>query len=352
MAIDEAKLEQFMGQAVTELSAVAGGAMNLIGDRLGLWKAMAGAGPLSSAEVAERTACDERMVREWLSAQVAATWVDYDAAADTFTLTDEVAFVTANEDSPVFLGGAWQLQASIYTDIEKTIAAVKSGKGVAWHEHSHDLFEGVERFFRPGYNASLVPEWLPALDGVVEKLERGCKVADVGCGHGASTIILAQTYPNSTFVGFDYHDASIVNARKAAAEAGVADRVTFEVAPAQSYPGSDYDLVAFFDCLHDMGDPAGAARHVRSTLAADGTWLLVEPMANDTLAESINPVARLYYASSVTICLPASLAQDVALGLGNQVPESRYNEIITDAGFTQFRRATETPFNRVFEARP
>jgi 2-polyprenyl-3-methyl-5-hydroxy-6-metoxy-1,4-benzoquinol methylase len=352
MAIDEAKLEQFMGQVVTELSAVGGGAMNLIGDRLGLWKALAGAGPSTSTEVADRASCNERYVREWLAAQAAAGYIEYDGATGTFTLSDEVAFATADESSPVFLGGAWQLQASIYTDIEKTIAAVKTGEGVAWHEHSHDLFEGVERFFRPGYNAHLVPEWLPALDGVVEKLERGAKVADVGCGHGASTIILAQEYPNSTFVGFDYHDASIVKARKAAAEAGVADRVSFEVAPAQSYPGTDYDVVAFFDCLHDMGDPEGAARHVRSTLAADGTWLLVEPMASETLTDSINPLARLYYASSVTICLPASLAQDVALGLGNQVPESRYNQLITDAGFSRFRRAAETPFNRVFEARP
>jgi SAM-dependent methyltransferase len=352
MAIDETKMEELMGKVVTELGAGVGLALHRLGDQLGIWKAMAGAGPLTPSEVAERTGCHERYIREWLAAEATGGYVDYDASDGTFTLSDEVAFAMADEQSPFFLGGAWQIACSVYDVLPKLATAFTTGDGVPWADHSHDLFEGVERFFRPGYNANLVAEWLPALDGVVEKLERGAKVADVGCGHGASTIILAQAYPNSTFVGFDYHDASIITARKAAAEAGVADRVTFEVAPAQSYPGTDYDLVAFFDCLHDMGDPDSAARHVRSTLADDGTWLLVEPYSNASLTENINPVGRVFYASSVLICLPASLADEGRRGLGNQVPDTQWAELTKSAGFSRLRRATETPFNRVFEVRP
>ncbi|HZN16561.1 MAG TPA: class I SAM-dependent methyltransferase [Acidimicrobiales bacterium] len=352
MAIDESKIEEFMGKVVTELGACEGVALHRIGDQLGIWKAMAGAGALTPAQVAERASCDERYVREWLAAETAAEYIEYDEATGTFTLNDLVAAAMADEDSPMFLGGAWQLACSVFTDLPKVTAAFKTGGGVGWGEHSHDLFEGVERFFRPGYNTNLVAEWLPALDGVVEKLEAGAKVADVGCGHGASTIILAQAYPNSTFVGYDTHDASIVHARKAAAEAGVADRVTFEVAPAQSYPGTGYDLVCFFDCLHDMGDPDGAAKHVRSTLADDGTWLLVEPYANGSLTENMNPVGRVYYASSTLICLPASLADEGRRGLGNQVPDDTWAEVTQAVGFSRFRRATETAFNRVFEVRP
>jgi SAM-dependent methyltransferase len=352
MAIDESKIEEFMGKVVTELGAAEGVALHRIGDQLGIWKAMAGAGPLTAADVAERSGCSERYLQEWLSAEAVGGYIEYDESTGTFTLDDLVAAAMSDEDSPLFVGGAWQLACSVFTDLPKVTKAFTTGGGVGWADHSHDLFEGVERFFRPGYNANLVSEWLPALDGVVEKLEAGARVADVGCGHGASTIILAQAFPNSTFVGFDNHDASIVIARKAAAEAGVADRVSFEVAPAQSYPGTGYDLVCFFDCLHDMGDPDGAAKHVRSTLADDGTWLLVEPYSNGSLAENMNPVGRVYYASSVLICLPASLADEGRRGLGNQVPDDTWADVTAEAGFTQFRRATETAFNRVFEVRP
>jgi SAM-dependent methyltransferase len=352
MAIDEAKLEAFMGKVVTELGAGMGLPLHRLGDQLGIWKAMAGAGPLTPSEVAERTGCYERHIREWLAAESVGGFVEYDESAGTFTLTDEVAFAMADETSPVFLGGAWQLAASVWEALPKLAQGYKTGAGVAWADHSHDLFEGVERFFRPGYNANLVTAWLPALEGVVDKLERGATVADVGCGHGASTIIMAQAFPNSTFTGFDYHDASIVAARKAAADAGVADRVSFEVAPAQTYPGTGYDLVCFFDCLHDMGDPDTAARHVRSTLADDGTWLLVEPYSNGNLVADSNPVGRVFYSSSVLICLPASLADEGRRGLGNQVGDAQWSEILGAAGFSNVRRATETPFNRVFEVRP
>jgi SAM-dependent methyltransferase len=352
MAVDEAKLEAFMGKVVTELGAGLGFPMHRIGDQLGIWKAMAGAGPLTPAEVAERSGCHERYIKEWLSAETAGGYVEYDDAAGTFTLEDEVAYAMADESSPVFLGGAWQVATSVFESLPKLAEAYRTGGGVAWGDHTHNLFEGVERFFRPGYNANLVTSWLPALDGVVEKLERGARVADVGCGHGASTIIMAQAFPNSTFTGFDYHDASIVSARKAAAEAGVADRVSFEVAAAQSYPGAGYDLVAFFDCLHDMGDPDSAARHVRSTLADDGTWLLVEPYSNGNLVEDCNPVGRVFYSSSALICLPASLADEGRRGLGNQVGDSAWADILGAAGFTRCRRAAETHFNRVFEVRP
>jgi SAM-dependent methyltransferase len=350
--IDEAAINEFMGKVVTELGAAEGVALHRIGDQLGIWKAMAGQGALTPEQVAERSTCDARYVREWLSAEAVGGYVEYDEASGTFTLTDLVAAAMADEDSPMFLGGAWQLVCSLFEDLPKSTEAFKTGGGVGWADHSHDLFEGVERFFRPGYNANLVTEWLPALDGVVAKLEAGAHVADVGCGHGASTIIMAQAYPNSTFVGYDNHDASILHARKAAADAGVADRVTFEVAPAQSYPGTGYDLVCFFDCLHDMGDPDGAAKHVRSTLADDGTWLLVEPYANGSLTENMNPVGRVFYASSTLICLPASLADEGRRGLGNQVPDATWADVTKAVGFSQFRRATETAFNRVFEVRP
>jgi SAM-dependent methyltransferase len=350
MAIDEAKLGELMGKIVVELGAAEGVALHRIGDDRGIWKAMAGAGPLTSDEVARRSGCAERYVREWLAAETLAGYVDHDAGA--FTLSDEVAFAMADEESPVYMGGAWQLTCALFDALPKVTEGFRTGNGVAWADHGHDLFEGVERFFRPGYNANLIDGWLPALDGVVEKLQAGASVADVGCGHGASTIIMAQAFPSSTFVGFDYHDASIVAARKAAAEAGVADRVTFEVAPAQTFPGTGYDLVCFFDCLHDMGDPDGAARHVRSTLADDGTWLLVEPAAFESLAESNNPVSRVFYASSTLVCLPASLADEGQRGLGNQVSDSEWAELTTAAGFSSLRRATETPFNRVFEVKP
>ncbi len=352
MAIDEGKLEAFVGGAVVDLGAAVSTALTVIGDKLGLYRAMAGAGPLTPAEVASRTGTNERLVREWLANQAAGGYVSYDAATGTFTLPEEQAFALAQEDSPVFLGGFAQVVLSIYRDLPKVLDAFTGDGGLGWHEHDHELFHGTERFFRPGYAANLESAWIPALDGVDAKLRAGARVADVGCGHGASAIVLAQAYPTSTFVGFDYHVASIDRARKAAAEAGVSDRVTFEVASAQDYPGTGYDLVAFFDCLHDMGDPAGAARHVLSTLAPDGTWLLVEPYAHDRIEDNLNPVGRVFYGASTVICTPASLSQEVGLGLGAQAGEARLREVVTGAGFTRFRRATETPFNLVLEARP
>ena len=352
MAIDEGKLEAFVGGAVVDFGAAISTAMAVVGDKLGLYRAMAGAGPLAPADVAARTGTDERLVREWLANQAAGGYVTYDPATETFTLPEEQAYALAQEDSPVFLGGFAQVVLSIYRDLPKVIEAFTTGRGLGWHEHDHELFHGTERFFRPGYAANLESAWIPALDGVDAKLRAGARVADVGCGHGASTVVLAKAYPASTFVGYDYHPASIDAARKAAAEAGVADRVTFEVASAKDYPGTGYDLVAFFDCLHDMGDPAGAAAHVLSTLAPDGTWLLVEPYANDRIEDNLNPVGRIFYSASTLICTPCSRSQEVGLALGAQAGEERLRAVVSEAGFTRFRRATETPFNLILEARP
>jgi SAM-dependent methyltransferase len=350
--VDEARLNDFLGQMVGDLGAAANAPLMLIGDKLGLYKALAEAGPLSPAELAARTGTAERFVREWLAAQAAAGYVAYDAAADAYAMPPEQAAVLADEASPVFLAGLFESLYAMMVAEPKIREAFRSGEGVGWHEHHPCLFSGTERFFRTGYRAHLVQEWLPALDGVVAKLERGASVADVGCGHGASTVIMAEAFPNSRFVGFDYHAASIERAREAAAEAGVADRVRFEVAAAKEYPGNGYDLVATFDCLHDMGDPAGAARHVRETLAPDGTWLIVEPFAGDALADNLNPVGKLYYAASTMLCTPASLSQEVGLGLGAQAGEARLRDVVTQGGFGRFRRATATPFNLVLEARP
>ncbi len=352
MAIDEAKLEAFMGRVVGEAGAALNAALVVIGDRLGLYRAMAGAGPLTSEALAERTGCAERYVREWLRAQAAGGFVAYDPATDRYTLPEEQALVLANEDSPAFVPGLYQVIAAAIRDEPRVTQAFRTGNGVGWHEHDPELFHGTERFFRTGYNTHLVSAWIPALDGVEERLRRGARVADVGCGHGASTILMARAYPRSTFVGFDYHRPSIAWARKAAANAGVDDRVTFEVASAQAYPGAGYDLVAFFDCLHDMGDPVGAARHVRETLAPDGTWMIVEPFAHDRVEDNLNPVGRLFYCASTLVCTPASLAQEVGLALGAQAGEARLREVVTAASFSRFRRATWTPFNLVLEARP
>jgi len=350
--IDEAKLEAFMGQAVTDMGAIISAPLFVIGEKLGLYKAMAGAGPLTSQEVADRSGAAERYVREWLRNQAAGGYVVYDPDSDRYTLPDEHALALADEESPFYILGVYDSIASLYADEEKILEAFRSGEGMAWHEHDHRLFRGTERFFRPGYRAHLVAEWIPALDGVQEKLEQGAKVADVGCGHGASTIIMAEAFPNSQFFGFDYHDASIERAREAAAEAGVEERITFDVAAAKDYPGEGYDLVAVFDCLHDMGDPAGAAAHVHETLDADGTWMIVEPYANDRVEDNLNPVGRVFYGASTVICTPASLSQEVGLALGAQAGESRLAEVIMEGGFTRVRRATETPFNLILEARP
>ncbi len=307
MAMDQAKLDEFMGRLLHDMGAAATGALVLIGDKLGLYKALAAGGPLSPAELAARTNTAERYVREWLAAQAAAGYVQYQPEAGTYAMTPEQALALADEQSPVFAAGAFEVIASMFKDEPKVSQAFRTGRGVGWHEHSSCLFRGTERFFRAGYAAHLVPHWLPALTGVCEKLKRGAKVADVGCGHGASTIVMAQAFPQSTFTGFDYHGPSVERARQAAREAGVEARCRFEVADAKSYPGTGYDLVAVFDCLHDMGDPVGVARFVHQSLDADGTWLIVEPYANDSVEGNLNPVGRMFYAASTMICVPASL---------------------------------------------
>jgi 2-polyprenyl-3-methyl-5-hydroxy-6-metoxy-1,4-benzoquinol methylase len=311
---------------------------------------MASAGPMTAAELAAKTGCAERYVREWLAAQAAGEYVAYDAATQRFTLPPEQAMALAFENSPAYLPGAFQLVTSLLKDEPKIAEAFRTGVG--WHEHDPGLFEGTERFFRPGYAAHLVGEWIPALGDMEARLRAGARVADVGCGHGASTILMAQAFPKSTFIGFDYHSGSIEWARGVAAKAGVSDRVTFEVASSKAYPGNDYDLVTFFDCLHDMGDPVGAAAHVRASLRPDGCWMIVEPMAGDKLEQNLNPVGRLYYAASTMVCTPASLSQEVGLALGAQAGETRLRDVVTKGGFTRFRRATETPFNMILEARP
>lgn len=352
MQIDEAKLNEFMGKAVGEMGAAMNAALVLLGEKLGLYKAMAGAGPLSPAELARKTGTTERYVHEWLNAQAAGGYVTYDAATARYTLPDEQAFALAVEDSPAYLPGAFQVISAVIKDQPVIAEAFRTGAGVGWHEHDPDLFEGTERFFRPGYAANLISAWIPALEGVERKLKSGARVADVGCGHGASTILMAQAYAKSRFVGFDYHGRSIDRAWQSATDAKVGDRVGFQVARAKEYPGKGYDLVTFFDCLHDMGDPVGAAAHVRETLAPDGTWMIVEPYAHDHIEENLNPVGRLFYCASTMICTPASRAQEVGLGLGAQAGEARLREVVTSGGFKHFRRATETPFNLIFEARP
>jgi SAM-dependent methyltransferase len=352
MSIDQAKLDKFLGQFVADLGGTMNAALVVIGEKLGLYKAMAGSGPMTSHDVSKKTGVDERYIREWLSAQAAGGYMAYDAATQRFELPPEQALALADENSPAYLPGAFELALSALRDEEKVTEAFRVGKGMGWHEHDPGLFRGTERFFRPGYAANLVSSWIPALEGVQGKLERGGRVADVGCGHGASTILMAQAYPNAEFVGYDYHDRSIEWARRAAQGAGVADRVRFEVASAKNYPGRDYDFVAFFDCLHDMGDPVGAASHVRQTLRSDGTWMIVEPFANDRLEDNLNPVGRLYYCASTMICTPASKSQEVGLALGAQAGESRLRQVVTEGGFRHFRRATTTPFNLILEARP
>jgi SAM-dependent methyltransferase len=350
-AIDPDKLQEFVFRAVGEVGATLNTALVVLGDKLGLYRALAGAGGLSPAQLAERTGTSERYVREWLNAQAAGGYIAYDPDSGCYSLLPEQAAALTDADSPAFLPGIFQLALGSMIDSPRIAERVRSGDGLGWHEHVHDVHEGCERFFRPGYNANLVASWLPSLDGVVEKLERGALVADVGCGHGSSTILMAQAFPNSTFVGSDYHGGSIQTARQRAQDAGVADRVRFEVEPAAAYTGTGYDLVTMFDCLHDMGDPIGAARHVHGTLAPDGTWMVVEPRAGDRVEDNLNPVGRVYYGFSTLLCTPASLSQDVGLALGAQAGEARIRNVIETGGFTRFRRAAETPFNLVFEAR-
>src|ERR1700735_1764636 len=350
--INEAKLHEFMMKAVGEMGAAMNAALILVGDKLGLYKAMAGAGPMTSAELAAKTKTTERYVREWLSAQAAGGFVTYDASSQKFTLPPEQAMALADEQSPVFLPGFFQAVSACIIDEPKISEVFRTGKGVGWHEHHHSLFAATERFFRPNYRAHLISEWIPALDGTEAKLKAGAKVADVGCGLGTSTILMAQAYPKSSFVGFDYHDGSIKMAREAATKANVGDRVKFEVAKAKDYPGRGFDFVAFFDCLHDMGDPEGAAKHVKESMAADGTWMIVEPFAHDKLEDNLNPIGGGYYAASTMLCTPASLSQEVGLALGAQAGEGRLSKILKAAGFSRVRRAGETPVNIVLEARP
>ena len=350
-ALDMDKLNNFIGKFVTDLGAAVHTGMVVIGEKLGLYKALA-EGPMSSAELAAKTQTDERYLRERLTSQAAGGYITFDETSNKFSLSEEQAFTLAKEDSPAYLPGAFELALGSLAAVPRIADSFRSGAGMGWHEHVDGVFHGCEKFFRPGYAANLVANWIPALQGVKDKLESGGRAADVGCGKGASTLLMAKAYPKSQFFGFDYHDKSIEAARESAKKEGVSDRVSFEVSKAKEYPGKDYDFVAVFDCLHDMGDPVGAAAHVRQSLAKDGTWMIVEPFANDQLKDNLNPVGRVYYSFSTLLCTPCSRSQEVGLCLGAQAGESRIRDVVTKAGFTRFRRATETPFNIVYEACP
>lgn len=351
MAPNTDKLNEFLGRFVNDLGATFHAGMVLIGEKLGLYKALP-PGPLTSAQLAAKTKTDERYVREWLSSQAASGYVSYDTSTEAFSLTEEQAFALTDETSPAYIPGAFELAIGSLMAVPRLIEAFRTGEGIGWHEHHEGVFHGCEKFFRPGYAANLVSSWIPALDGVEDKLKTGARVADVGCGHGASTILMAQAYPHSELVGFDYHEGSIAAARESARKAGASDRVRFEVSTAKEYSGRDFDFVTMFDCLHDMGDPAGAAAHVRRSLKRDGHWMIVEPFANDTLTDNLNPVGRIYYSASTLLCTPCSRSQEVGLCLGAQAGEARIRDVVTSGGFTRFRRAAETPFNLVYEARP
>jgi SAM-dependent methyltransferase len=354
MVVDEAKLHEFIGKAVVEWGAAYGVLLTFVGDRLGLFKAMAGAGgALTPEELAKKTGTHPRIIKEWLAAQAAGGFVTYNPAAGTYLLPEEQAIALTDENSPAYIAGEYQVLMGLFKDEEKIIQAFRTGKGLGWGDHHHYLFEGTERFFKPGYIANLTTSWIPALEGIEEKLRReeGAKVADVGCGHGVSTILMAKAYPNSKVIGFDYHKPSIERAREQAEKEGLKN-IAFEVAGATDYPGDDYDLITFFDCFHDMGNPAGAAKYVLQTLEKkDGTWMLVEPFANDKLEDNLNPIGRAFYSGSTMICVPASLNEN-GPALGAQAGEERIREVVRSAGFSKFRRATQTPFNLVFEARP
>ena len=350
-AIDSDRLNAFIGRFVGDLGAAFHAGMVVIGEELGLYKALASRA-MTPQELAAETGTDARYVREWLSSQAAGGYVTYDHARGEFSLSPEQALALAAEDSPAYLPGAFQLVLGSLKAVPRITESFRSGAGMGWHEHDGRVFCGTEKFFRPSYAANLIGSWIPALTGVKEKLEAGALVADVGCGHGASTILMAQAFPNSLFVGFDYHAGSIQAARKAAERAEVGGRVRFEQASAKDYPGRDYDFVTFFDCLHDMGDPVGASAHVRQSLKADGTWMIVEPFANDDLKDNINPVGRIYYSASTLLCTPCSRSQEIGLCLGAQAGQKRLHKVVSDGGFTRFRRAAETPFNLILEARP
>ncbi|ODA66723.1 Trans-aconitate 2-methyltransferase [Methyloligella halotolerans] len=349
MTLNMEKLEPLLHLMVQELGAAASAALVLIGDKLGLYTALAEGGPFSPQELADETGTHERYVREWLACQAASGYVEYDAQSGDFSMTPEQAAVFADQDSPVNMTGGFYSLAAVFADEPRLAEAFKSGSGIGWGDHSDCLFCGTERFFRPGYKAHLVSEWLPALDGVVDKLEAGASVADVGCGHGVSTAVMAEAFPQSNFTGIDFHEPSIAHARS---HMNGESTLSFEVGRAQDFAGAGYDLVTVFDALHDMGDPVGVASHIREALKPEGTLMIVEPLAGDTLAENLNPVGRIYYAFSTNICVPASLNQDVGAALGAQAGEKRLTEVLTEAGFGSVRRAAETPFNMILEARP
>jgi 2-polyprenyl-3-methyl-5-hydroxy-6-metoxy-1,4-benzoquinol methylase len=349
--MDMTKVEQFAGQVIGDIAATFSGVMTNIGHKLGLYRAMAGAGPLSAGQLAEKTGTHKRYIEEWLNNQTAGGYVSFDPENGLYTLPDEHVPVLADDESPVFLVPALDVASSLWLDEDKISDVFRSGKGIAWSEHHHRLFCGSEALFRPGYKAHLTSSWIRSLEGADAKLRAGAKVADVGCGHGASTIVLAREYPESQFFGFDNHAESIEIARQRAQEAGVTDNVHFEVASAKDYAGESFDLICFMDCLHDMGDPVGAARHAKSHLADDGAILLVEPAAADSVDGNINPVSRLYYAASTAVCTPCSLSQEVGLALGAQAGQERLSEVMQSAGFSKTRRVAETPFNIVLESR-
>jgi ubiquinone/menaquinone biosynthesis C-methylase UbiE len=351
MTIDQDRLGELLGTFVGDLGATIAAGNVVVGHRLGLYRGLAD-GPATAEQLAQRTGTDPRYVTEWLRGQAAGGYVSYDPATEQFSLTPEQAFALADPDGPLYLPGAFVLALGALRAESQITDAFRTGAGMGWHEHHEDVFSGCEMFFRPGYVANLVSSWIPALEGVAGKLAAGGRVADVGCGLGASTVLIAQAYPKAAILGSDYHQASVDLARKRAAEAGVADRARFEVASAQTFSGTGYDLVATFDCLHDMGDPVGAARHIRQALDADGTWLIVEPLAADTPAGNLNPVGRVYYSFSTFVCVPNARSQPGGYTLGAQAGEPAIRQVAERAGFTRFRRATETPFNVVFEARP
>jgi ubiquinone/menaquinone biosynthesis C-methylase UbiE len=349
VTINQDKLGELLGTFVTDLGATIGAGNVVVGHRLGLYRSLADA-PATAEQLAQRTGTDPRYIAEWLRGQAAGGYVSYDPASEQFSLTDEQAYALADPDG-LYLPGAFVLALGALRGESQITDAFRTGAGMGWHEHHEDVFSGCEMFFRPGYVANLTSSWIPALDGVADKLNDGGRVADVGCGRGASTVLLAQAYPKARILGSDYHQASIDIARKRAADAGVADRARFEVASAQTFSGTDYDLIATFDCLHDMGDPAGAARQIRQAIAVDGTWLIVEPLAGDTLADNLNPVGRVYYSFSTFVCVPNARSQPGGYALGAQAGEAAIRRVAEQAGFTRFRRATETPFNAIYEAR-
>jgi ubiquinone/menaquinone biosynthesis C-methylase UbiE len=351
MAIDLDKLQEFMGTFVTDFGATMAAGNVVIGHNLGLYRALAPA-PATADELAAQTGTNARYIAEWLRGQAAGGYVQYDAADDCYSMTEEQAFALTSPDNGVYAPGAFVLALGTLRAVPRITEAFRTGAGLGWHEQDTDVFTGCEQFFRPGYIANLIPSWIPALDGVEDKLRAGAQVADIGCGLGASTILLAQAYPSSRFAGSDYHDESIEMARKHAGDQGVADRVSFEVASASTFSGTGYDLAATFDCLHDMGDPLAAARHVRQALKPDGTWLIVEPYAANDVAANLNPVGRAYYNASTLLCVPNALSQPGGYALGAQAGEAAIRQVVTDAGFTRFRRATETPLNLIYEVRP